>query len=155
MPASRRGSFAALIVLTLLLAPASASANFGLLPGLFSPIDAGSNPRVVVHGDFDGENRPDLAVLDTDAETLTIWRGGFGGRFTKGSVLAVGNDPRDVAVGDFNGDGDPDLAVSNRVDDTLSLFTGGTGAAFAPAGTVAAGNDPSAIVTGQFDGGTD
>lgn len=140
-----------------LVAAPSAHAAVGLVPGLDSPMQNAGEPTAVVHGVFDGDSRPDLAVLDSNAELVTIWRGSLFGRFTKGNTLPTGNNPKAIAVGEFNGDTDPDLAITNTSDGTISLFTGtGAGAAtFASAGTVAAGASPGAMVAGLYDAGTD
>ena len=147
-----------LLALALALAvPAPAGAAIGLAPTLDVTLDAGGEPTFAIDGNFDGGSRPDLAILDPTAETVTIWRGQSFGRFTRSTVLTTGNIPKGIAVGEFNGDTDPDLAVSNRGDDTISLFTGtgASAATFTVAGTVPAGTDPGAIVAGQFDANTD
>src|SRR5215217_1577596 len=146
----------ALLGVALVAAP-SAQAAVGLVPSLDSPIEDVGAPTAVAHGQFDGGNRTDLAVLDPTAETVTIWRATLFGRFDKGNTLATGNNPAAIAVGEFNGDSDPDLAVTNKADDTISLYTGtgATSATFASAGTVPAGTDPGAFVAGLYDAGTD
>src|SRR5215204_528530 len=145
-----------LLVLALVV-PAPAGAAVGLLPSLDSPIEGVGAPMAVAHGHFDGGNRTDLAVHDSTAETVTIFRATLFGRFDKGNTLATGNNPAAIAVGEFNGDSDPDLAVTNKADGTISLFTGtgATSATFASAGTVPAGASPGAMVAGLFDAGTD
>ena len=140
-----------------LVAAPSAGAAVGLVPSLDSPIEDVGAPTAVAHGHFDGGDRPDLAVLDSAAETVTIWRATLFGRFIKGNTLATGNNPSAIAVGEFNGDTDADIAVTNTADGTISLFTGTNAgsATFANAGTVAAGASPGAMVAGLFDAGTD
>jgi hypothetical protein len=65
----------------------------GLLPSLDSPFEGVGAPTAVVHGQFDGGNRTDLAVLDPTAETVTIWRVTLFGRFDEWNTLATGNGP--------------------------------------------------------------
>ena len=147
-----------LLVLALALAaPAPAGAAIGLAPTLDGILDVGGEPTFAIDANFDGGSRPDLAILDPTAETVTIWRGQSFGRFTRSTVLVTGNNPEAIAVGEFNGDADPDLAVSNKTDDTISLYTGtgASAATFSSVGTVPAGTDPGAIVAGQFDANTD
>jgi hypothetical protein len=135
----------------------SAEAAVGLLPNLDSPIEGVGAPTAVAHGNFDGDGRTDLAVLDSNAENVTIWRGTLFARFIKGNTLTTGNNPAAIVVGEFNGDTDPDLAVTNKSDGTISLFTGtGAGSAtFSTAGTVPAGTQPGAMLAGEFNGDTD
>ena len=145
------------LLLTAIAAPPGASAAIGLQRTFDVTLDVGGEPAFAVDANFDGGTRPDLAILDPVAETVTIWRAQAFGRFISGAVLATGNNPRAIAVGEFNGDSDPDLAVTNNQDDTISLFTGtgATSASFSSVGTVPAGADPGQIVSGQFDAGTD
>jgi hypothetical protein len=135
----------------------SAQAAVGLAPAIDSPIEGVGAPIAVANGNFDGDSRMDFAVLDNDAETVTIWRGTLFGRFVKGNILNTGNEPAAIVVGEFNGDTDPDLAVTNKSDGTVSLFTGtGAGSAtFAAPTTVPAGSQPGAMLAGEFNGDTD
>ena len=139
------------------VAAPTAGAAVGLVPSLDSPIGDVGAPSAVAHGHFDGGDRPDLAVLDTAAETVTIWRASLFGRFVKGNTLATGNNPAAIITGEFNGDTDADIAVTNKADGTISLFTGTNAgsATFSSAGTVAAGTNPGAMVAGLYDAGTD
>ena len=66
-------------------------------------------PRCSV-GDFNGDGRADLAIVDRSAPGLTIAFGQANDTFTTTSIPTDGN-AGDVAVGDFNGDGHPDVAV--------------------------------------------
>src|SRR5829696_3188590 len=155
---SLRLSLACLVLLGVaLFAVPPAGAAVGLVPSLDSPIENVGAPTAVAHGQFDGGNRTDLAVMDPTAETVTIWRATLFGRFDKVTTLATGNNPAAIAVGEFNGDSDPDLAVTNKADDTISLYTGtgATSATFASAGTVPAGTDPGAMVASDFNGDAD
>ena len=79
-----RLSLAGLVALGAALVGApSAGAAVGLVPTLESPIGGVGAPTHVAHGNFDGDTRVDLAVLDSTAETVTIWRGSQFGRFTE------------------------------------------------------------------------
>ena len=61
----RRLSLACLALLgTALVAAPSAGAAVGLVPTLDSPIESEGAPTHVAHGNFDGDSRIDLAVLD-------------------------------------------------------------------------------------------
>src|SRR5215211_9159071 len=95
MNSTARIAHSALIATTVApfaLAP-SARAAVGLMPSLDSPIEDVGAPTAVAHGQFDGGNRTDLAVLDPTAKTVTIWRATLFGRFDKGNTLATGNSP--------------------------------------------------------------
>ena len=94
--------------------------------GNFSPaatptVAVGVSPLSVVVGDFLGNGKLDLAVVnqfgndatESSPGTVSILLGDGTGSFTPAATLPVGYSPYAVAVGDFNGDGVLDLAVAN------------------------------------------
>ncbi len=83
----------------------------------------------VAVGDFNGDGKLDLAVVNESGSTVSILLGDGSGNFTLASSPAVGQYPYSVAVGDFNADGKLDLAVaSGENGGWLSILLGdGTG----------------------------
>jgi hypothetical protein len=73
-------------------------------------------------GDFNGDQKPDLAVANYwDNNTSVLLGNGIGG-FAAPSNFPVGMRPMSVAVGDFNGDQKPDLAVANELSGDVSVL---------------------------------
>ncbi|TRX37096.1 FG-GAP-like repeat-containing protein [Flavobacterium restrictum] len=78
-----------------------------------------SSLQSVAIGDFDGDSKPDLAVVDLSSSTVSVLRNNAtSGAITISSFaskvdFATGKYPRSVAIGDLDGDGRPDLAVSS------------------------------------------
>jgi hypothetical protein len=64
-------------------------------------------------GDFNGDGKQDLAVLDSLPADVSILLGDGTGNFSAPTNFTVGGYPESVAVGDFNGDGRQDLAFAN------------------------------------------
>ncbi len=90
----------------------------------------GSGPGSVSIGDLDGDGKPDLALANADANTVSILRN------TSNNVAIVvaskvdfvtGNKPVCVAIGDLDGDGMPDLAVANENAGTVSVYRNTSG----------------------------
>ena len=107
-----------------------ASAAGKLTAAASSPFTVGSGPFSVAAGDFNGDGKPDMAVANINANTLTIMLNNGSGGFTT-STVSVGTSPYAVVVGDFNNDGKQDLAVSNAGDGTVSVLLGnGSGGFF-------------------------
>lgn len=85
----------------------------------FKPVQSytvGKNPASVAVGDFNGDGKPDLAVLNSGSNNVSILLGKGDGTFQAGGSFPAGI-PADsaviptIAIGDFRGDGKPDVAV--------------------------------------------
>jgi phospholipase C len=111
-------------------------------------------PHGVAVGDFNGDGKLDLAIVNTGQNTLTILTGAGNGTFTTASAPATGKSPMGVAVGDFNGDGKQDLAVANNGDNTVTILLGNGNGTFTQAKnspiTMDAG--PMTIAVGDYNG---
>src|SRR5208337_2213609 len=128
----------------------------------------GTSPQAMAAGDFNGDGKLDLAVVNNCStpgaaipnyigNDVTILLGNGDGTFTPapGSPVPVGNCPYGVAVADFNGDGKLDVAVANSSDNTVSILLGNGDGTFTPApgSPVAVGNAPMALAVGDFNRG--
>ena len=69
-------------------------------------------------GDFNGDGKPDLAVVRSGANVVHLFQWNDGGFFSTMAILPVPAVPISVAVRDLNGDGKPDIAVANSVLDS-------------------------------------
>jgi hypothetical protein len=129
------------------------------------PPDPWSYP-FMISGDFNGDGKPDLAILSYDGSTtsfITILLNNGDGSFTaKPTVVAYkqGNTGGDVILGtmaaaDFNGDGKLDLAIVGDYVSSggVTILLGNGDGTFAAAGS---NLDPTAdfalIATGDFNG---
>lgn len=72
---------------------------------------AGTAPINLAAGDFNGDGKPDLAVVSTTG--LTILLGNGDGTFQSPANYESGAGAQYIAVADFNEDGKPDLVVAN------------------------------------------
>jgi hypothetical protein len=112
------------------LATGTARATFTQEPG--SPYPVNAEPYSIASGDFNGDGRPDLAVVGGNAGTVTVLLRLPGGGFAaEGTPIPVGSGPNGVKVADFNLDGRPDLAVSNGLSGTVSILLRQGGGGFA------------------------
>jgi hypothetical protein len=105
-----------------------------------------------VAGDFTGDGRIDLAVVNQVSQDVSVLLGNGDGTFQPRVTYAVGNAPDAIATGDFNGDGRVDLAVANRGPHDVSILLGNGDGTFQPQVTYTVGSQPGAIVTGDFNG---
>lgn len=115
----------------------------------------GQAPSSIAVGDLNGDQKPDLVVVDSTADSITVLSGDGLGAFaqTPSSPFFVGRGPLFSVVGEFNADDKADLAVvSSRSDDVAVLLGDGTGSLSPAAGSpYAVGTGPSAIAAGDFN----
>jgi hypothetical protein len=106
----------------------------------------------VAIGDFNGDGKTDLAVVNRFSNSVSILLGNGNGTFDATVAYPVGSAPTSVAAGDFNGDGRSDLAVTNSYSNSVSVLLGNGGGTFAPAVNYTVGRSPSSVAIGDFDG---
>jgi hypothetical protein len=126
-------------------------------PGQF--VDApqfatGMNPQAVAYGDFNGDGKLDLAVVNSTANTVSVMLGNGDGTFKAKVDYPTGTAPQGVAVGDFYNDGKLDLAVTNSGSTptpTVSLLRGNGDGSFQPKVDFATGVKPWGVAVGDFN----
>ncbi|PYK60886.1 MAG: hypothetical protein DME21_10565, partial [Verrucomicrobia bacterium] len=87
--------------------------------------DTGTVASYVAVGDFNGDNKPDVAVANSGSGKVSVLLGNGDGTFQTAINYSAGTNPYFIAVADFNGDGKPDLLVANggAYDQTSGTFT--------------------------------
>jgi hypothetical protein len=140
--------------------PAGASTPSFAAPQTFA---VGNGAQAVATADFNGDGKPDLAVLDTEDGRLSVLLnttipGSATVSFATQQTFYDGGAPISVAVADINGDGRPDLAAPNETaSGTVSVLLDATSAgagtvSFAAQQTFAVGSGPIGIAAADLNG---
>ncbi|WP_276482763.1 FG-GAP-like repeat-containing protein [Paraflavitalea pollutisoli] len=88
-------------------------------------VGTGPQPAAVVLADLNVDGRPDLAVVNTDSNSLSLYPSTMiYGALTFGAraSLATGSSPSFVAASDLDNDGKTDLVVANGNSNSVSVY---------------------------------
>jgi hypothetical protein len=117
----------------------------------------GTIPFNISSGDFDGDGKTDLAVVNEIPNSVSVFRNTSSNgtvSFAAKIDFITGAIPNSVSTGDFDGDGKLDLAVSNSNSSSVSVFrnTSSSGTiSFATKVDFTTGTGPQSISVGDFD----
>src|ERR1019366_2024334 len=121
--------------------------------------DVGERCHSLAMGDFNGDGKPDLVVLEWQPDRVGVLLGNGDGTFQTAFQYAAGGSPSSIAVGDFNGDGKLDLALANgsnanNPSGTVSVVLGNGDGTFQTAVNYGLGTnaDPQCVAVGDFNG---
>jgi len=113
---------------------------------------AGTSPTSVAVGDFNGDNKPDLAVTNQHGVSVLLADGAGGFQLFVQYTYAAASNPQSVAAGNFNADGKLDLAVVNQGSGTVTILMGNGDGSFQVGSTYPAGSNPRRVIVGDFNG---
>jgi hypothetical protein len=88
------------------------------------PIDVGRRPRGIAVGDFNEDDKPDLAVVVFGGDDVAVLLGDGQGHFSAPRHVGVGGGPMAISVGSFASPTSVDLAVVNSLTDSVSILYG-------------------------------
>jgi hypothetical protein len=117
----------------------------------------GTSPQAVAVGDFNGDGKLDVAVVNGNANTVSVMLGNGDGTFQAKTDFATGSTPRGITVGHFTSSGNLDLAVTNFASNTVSVLLGIGDGTFQAKKDTAVGSGPIGIAVSDFnnDGNSD
>ncbi len=112
------------------------------------------NPYAIIHGDFNGDGKQDIATADQYSSQASVLLGNGDGTFQghKEYATAVGGAPVALATADLNGDGYLDLVVVNYKTNNVSVLLGNGDGTFKTHVEYATGNGPMGVAIGDLNG---
>lgn len=111
----------------------------------------GSERFDIITADFNNDECLDIAVSNTDDNTVSVLLGNVSTGFETHKTYPVGNYPVGICKGDFNADGNTDLAVANTNDDAIGILLGDGAGGFGTQQTYPAGDGPVRIISGNIN----
>ncbi|HXD94389.1 MAG TPA: VCBS repeat-containing protein, partial [Bacteroidia bacterium] len=129
--------------------------NSSAAPGSFnfnqSPFSVITAPTSMIAGDFNGDTKPDIAVIN-NSSIATYTNNGAGVFAVQTASMAI-SSPSGITIGDYNGDAKPDLAVSSSSSyNAYVMINSGTSFGAPTAyGAPASVNYLEGITSGDFD----
>lgn len=121
-------------------------------------ITTGSGPYSIASGDFNGDGKLDLAIVNKAGDSISVLKN----TSTIGTIsfaakvdFATNSDPQGIAIGDFDADGKPDIVVANHGAGKASVFRNTSTLAtisFSPKVDFTTGALPQGVAIGDFDG---
>jgi hypothetical protein len=133
---------------------------YGYGDGTFSDIitystGSYSTPISVVVGDFNNDDRLDVAVTNYGTDNIGVFFGHGNGTFSSQTTFSTGSGskPYALAIGDFNNDNQLDIAVANYGSNNLGVLLGCINGTFFSQLTYLTGDDsqPFSIAAGDFN----
>jgi hypothetical protein len=99
-----------------------------------SAVSVGLNPGTIAVGDFNGDRKLDLAVVNSNTYHISVLLGNGDGTFRSSVNYAVGSTPLGIATADLNHDGKLDLVVAS-LQSVITVLLGNGDGTFQPGTT--------------------
>ena len=114
---------------------------------------AGSSPVGIAVGDFNGDNKPDVAIIDAgatsndDGSAMIYLNDGTGALTLSSQAPDIGLTPSSVTAADLDGDSKSDLIVANNGStNTVSVLISSGNGNFKPKTSYVVDGDPTDVV---------
>ena len=132
---------------------AKTSSGVGLSDSDWIMVKGGQGPNQVIATDLDGDGVPDLVMVNSSNNTISVMKTQGNGLISlKAKIATPGLTPYSVAAGRLSGGRYPDLVVANLGSSNLSIFYADGQGGFKPGVQVTTEKAPIFVVTADLDG---
>lgn len=114
-------------------------------------IPTGPNATAIAVGDYNEDQKLDLAVVTYGSNSVELRLGDGRGGFSFLNSLGGVSGPGSLQLVDVNGDSGLDLVVARNVDHTVQVFLGNHRGGFLSAGIFPAGMNPIGVGSGDWN----
>lgn len=119
--------------------------------GARTDIPTGPNATAIAIGDYNEDQKPDLAVVTFGNNSVDLLRGDGLGGFVVYNTLGGVAGPGNVLLADVNGDAGLDLVVTRNVDHKVQVYLGNHRGGFVSAGSFPSGLQPIGVGVGDWN----
>ncbi|MFA6469873.1 MAG: LamG-like jellyroll fold domain-containing protein [Bacteroidota bacterium] len=109
------------------------------------------NPNSIMVGDFDGDADGDLAVVNSNANTISIYKNNGDASFASKVDYVTESFSYAIHAGDVDNDGDLDLAVTSQFTNSVFIFKNNGNGTFAPKTPYGTGTSPISVFISDID----
>lgn len=117
-----------------------------------SSSDQATSPRSVAIGDFNGDDKADIAVANSFPANIAVLLGNGDGTLGEPKFYDTGLAPNAVVAEDVDDDGNLDLVAANSKGSSVSMLAGKGDGTFGSHVDVATGSGPLAVTAADFNG---
>ena len=112
----------------------------------------GNSPVNLSIGDLNGDFKPDLVVVNSKSNTVSVFFNNGSGQFGTSIDYQIGNNPYWVILNDFNNDNYLDIATSNFDSNSISILTNTGQGLFPSRRDYPVGTNPRCIYADDLNG---
>lgn len=118
-------------------------------PDVRYAVDA--DPERIATGDFNHDERPDIAVANQNSATVSVLLNNGNGTMQAATTYNLDTQPHGITVGDYNRDGNLDIAVSSYGTKMAVILLGNAQGGFGTATGYGSGSNGAGISTADFN----